>query len=280
MPGHRGIDMLHEQAVIMRQFTYPGQHVDDLPIRLLRVLCNSMRDALGFGERFSRLNQILHDAQILAFGSRYDASGQHHVRHRSVPDDLLDTDRAAAPQEDASLPFWQREESRRVRNSNVRRGCQFKASANRGAVQRCNKRNGAPINEVESGVPQVSFAPHRLRRNLADSVSQIRKIEASGESGSMPEYDTCGSLAMGTGHGVCQTLHQLQAQCISLFWTIQTNQGDRPVQFIRNEIVFHIVSKFGWVIKSQSIAIARVAQLTALNPEIFTASAQRLDSAW
>ena len=123
------------------------------------------------------IDDVLRQADALAFVGVDHTTGQHHVGHSRDADQARDSRRAAAADEQAALAFGQRVVGAAFGDADVRRTRELEPAADDGAVQHRDHRDAAELDLLERRMPSA-----RMHQAVGDAaLGELRQIETCAE---------------------------------------------------------------------------------------------------
>ena len=175
--GDRRHQRFHHIAGSAVLFGDARQRLNNAEVGEPGVLGDLAGEIERLGEALAFADQIMREAERLAFFRRQHMAGQHHVHHARRADQARYAHRAAAADEDAAHAFRQCIERRALGDAHMR-GCRkLKAAADDGAMQHGDNRHLAEFHLVEDAMPRT-----RVAHAVFDAVdAQFGQVEAGGE---------------------------------------------------------------------------------------------------
>jgi hypothetical protein len=199
------------------------------------ILGNALCEFLGLGQSFALADEVVRQAQGLAFVGIQDAAGQHHLSHAAGADDARHSHRGATADIDAVAAFRQLVDGVGFGDPHVSRGRQFEATADHRAMQHGHHRDAGLVDLAEDAVPALRM--HHHAGGLA--VLVFGKVKAGAEmvAGTVQDYHA--GFGRARLPGPFQRVKEAVADGIALRRAAQRDGIDEAVEAVSYEFVGH-----------------------------------------
>src|SRR5579872_1571750 len=191
-------------------------------------------DGLGefdpFGHSLTVRDDIMREAELIAFFGAIDPASQHHLHHPRGADETRQPHRAAAADEETALTLWKPIEGGLFGDAHMGRRGKLQAAADDSALQHGDNGHAAEFNRFEGAVPHAGMVDAAFEVLFGE----FGEIEAGGEMVTRAiQYRRLDARRQIAERGL-QGKYGFVVERVAFGGSVEAHERNLPIDFRRN----------------------------------------------